>query len=173
MSITKIAVAIGATVVLALTGTVGNVSETGHVNASNTGITRTTREGSAETVKVRAGDDLVYTNDSTWDFLAITRMDMESSGTAEMVVGMLDSDYMLGEMDGFEYEGTFRIRNAGECNGVEGTMDGIEAYLMACADGRYVTLVLATDKSVGIEVLQEIYEDGAFTVPAGYEEERA
>lgn len=172
MNISKIAATIGATVVLALTGTVGNVSETGHVNTSRTEITRTPRTGSAETVKVRAGDDLVYTNESTWDFLAVTRMDVESSDAAVMVVGMLDSDYVLGDLNGFEYDGTFRVRNAGECKGVEGTMDGTPIYLMACADGRYVTLILTTDKAVGINVLQQVYEDGAFTVPAGFEEER-
>lgn len=172
MTITKIAATIGAAVLLAVSGTVANTSETGaHDSASRTAITRTPRTSSAETVKVRAGDDLVYTNRDTWDFLAVTRMDMESRGTAEMVVGLLDSDYMLGEMDGFRYESTFRIRNAGECKGVEGTLDGTPMYLMACADGRMVTLVLTTDKQVGIEVLQQVYADGAFTVPTGYEEE--
>lgn len=179
MTITQIAAAIGVSVLIAIGGTapVTNTSETGITRTSRgeTPITRESRgaqhESSGESVRVRGEEDYLYVNYETFGMLAVLRMDAESTFAAEMVVGMVDSDYFVGELDGYEFTGTFRVRNAGTCTGMEGTMTGLPVYLVACADGRYVNMVMATDKDIAIETVQSVYRDGEFMVPAGYVEE--
>ena len=179
MNITQIAAAIGVSALIAIGGTapVANTSETG-ITRTSRGETTITRESrgsqrasSGEVVTVRGEAEYFYVNDREMDVFAVMRMDAESPSAAEMIVSMVDSDYFLGELDGFEYTGTFMVRSAGTCTGIAGTMDWMPIYLVSCADGRYVNMVMSTDKALAIETVQSLYRDGSFVVPAGFIEE--
>lgn len=175
MTIINTAAAIGISVLIALGGgsEVTNTSETGHAESPRPEITRTLRGSKGEAVRVSGEAEHVYFNYSTVDMLAFMRMDAGDTSTAKFIVSMIDSDYMLADLDGFVLDSTFRVRNAGECKGIEGTIDWMPVYIMACADGRFVNLVMTTDKELGIDVMQDVYADGSFTVPEGYEEDAA
>lgn len=174
MNITHIAYIIGIIVLVAAGGTapLQNSSETGITRTSrgDTAITREPRTPSAEIVKVSGEAEYAYGNRDTYGILAFIRMDADSASSAQFMVNMIDSPYILDSFDGVIVHGSFTVTNAGLCNALDVTFDGVSAVLIACADGRYVNLILATDEDVAVTILQQVYQDGAFTVPAGYEE---
>ena len=170
MNIKTIAATLGTAALIAVSGAfpveaAQNTSETGHTH-----ITRSSRS-QADTVTLQDGDSYGYINYSSFDMLFVSYMDMDGNNMARMAVDLMDSDYMLGELDGFEYDGTFRVKDAGYCSGIAGYLDGLPIHIVACADGPYVVLIMATDKDAAVDVAQQIYEVGAFAVPAGYVEE--
>lgn len=174
MSISQIAAAIGISVLIAAGGTAPamNSSETGITRTSreSTTITRTSRAEAPVGIPVRGEVELAYANYSTMDFIAFIRIDVESSTTAMLMVDLLDSEYLLGEIDSFTAHGTFQVRGAGTCKGITGTFEGVPAVLIGCADGTYVNLTIATNKEHGISAMQSVYRDGVLVVPSGYEE---
>ena len=124
-------------------------------------VTRTERGSTTQDQRLPRGDG-EWTFESTrgFEYLAAMRMDAESAGTADMLVTMLtDPDLIEDEMDA-EYVDSFRIRGDRDCEGVELDMDGFAVFMVACADGRFVNIVIGTDEDDVI--------DAALTMQDGY-----
>lgn len=141
----------------------GNTSETntGH------GITRTSRSQGQETL--RGEGEWAWVNYSTYDLLMVTRIDMETESSAELAIDLSINGGLL-EDSGFDVDGTFRIRDIDGCEGVNVSIDGMDAYIVLCQDGEFVNMVLGTDKQDALdtaETMQDGYEPEA---PRGYQD---
>ena len=173
MDIKTIAATLGATALIAAGGLMpmSNTSETGHAAHAlqSTSITREVRSNDA--IELRDGSEHMFVNYSDVEVLAVMYMDGGDASTARLMVDVMGSDYVLGELDGFEYDGTFRVKDAGYCQGLEGSLDYMPISIVACADGTGVLLVMGTNQDDVVDIAQQVYEDGAFAVPAGYVEE--
>lgn len=142
-------------------------------NTSETGITRTPHESmdnASKDQRLPRGDgEWAFESTRGFEYLAAMRMDAESAGTADMLVSMLtDPDLIEDEMDA-EYVDSFRIRGDRDCEGVELDMDGLPIYMVVCADGRYLHMVLGTNEDDVIDAALDM-QDGYIPAPVGYVE---
>lgn len=144
-----------------------NTSET-HPNPTPE-VTRTER-GSTQDERLPRGDgEWAFESERGFNYLAAMRMDADSAGVADMLVGMVtDPDLIEEEMDAV-YVDSFRIRGERDCEGVELDMDGMAIFMVACADGRFVNIVMGTDEDDVIEAVLDM-QDGYVPSPVGYRE---
>lgn len=143
-------------------------------NTSETGTgTRTTRDGkvSSDSTRVRGDMEGFYYNEDSGDFIGFLRMDMESSFAADyMLDSMSDPDLMAEELD-MDIEGTFRVRGMGDCAGLYGEESGFDIFIVYCVDGTYANLMMGSDKSDILDVMDGVQNDGELVIPEGYVED--
>lgn len=163
------AVAIAGSLALTATPALADRMDTQH-NSSETGITRTERKSSSE--KLRGEGEWMFESTSGFDVMMAMRLDMDDDELAEMVVDLMgDPDLLESEMD-VRYEGSFRVRGMGYCEGVEVSTSGIPLYMITCADGEYVNTVMATDKDDALDAMEDM-QDGNVPEADGYREVEA
>lgn len=143
----------------------GNSSETNPTPTAE--VTRRERESSQ--TRLRGEGEWGWINYESGDYMAAIRYDMESSFAAEYMVDMFgDPDMLENELDMY-YEDDFRVSGQRDCEGVEMYDPGSDTtvFIAICPDGRYVNLVMGTDKSDVIDAIGDM-QDGYVPNVDGY-----
>ena len=126
--------------------------------------------GRAESrTELRGEGEWMWLNYSSFDLLLVSRIDFDSASGAKFAKGMMADGGIL-EGAGFEFEGTFRIRDIDGCDGIRASLDGQVLYIAMCVDGKYVTLIGGTDRDVVLDIAEQMQDGYEPVAPRGYEE---
>lgn len=119
--------------------------------------------------ELRGEGEWMWLNYSSFDLLLVSRIDFDSASGANFGAMMMIDGGLL-EDAGFEFEGTFRIRDIDGCDGIRASLDGQMLYIAICVDGKYVSMIGGTDKDVVLDIAEQVQDGYEPVAPRGYED---
>ena len=167
-----------ATIALATSIALGGVSatqtafagpESGATAQSGHGIRFDNKKTPESRTELRGEGEWMWLNYSSFDMLLVSRIDFDSASGANFGAMMMIDGGLL-EDAGFEFEGTFRIRDIDGCDGIRASLDGQMLYIAICVDGKYVSMIGGTDKDVVLDIAQQVQDGYEPVAPRGYED---
>lgn len=141
----------------------GATAQSGHSTRFDRGETPEAR------TELRGEGEWMWLNYSSFDMLLVSRIDFGSASGAKFATTMMVDGGIL-EDAGFEFEGTFRIRDIDGCDGIRASLDGQMLYIAICVDGKYVSMIGGTDKDVVLDIADQVQDGYEPVAPRGYED---
>lgn len=161
----KITYAIILLVMLALP----NVASAQRTNTSETNPTPTTevtRSPRSSTSTLRGEDEWQW--ESSREFLAATRLDLDGADADLMAYLMTDPDVLEDTVD-MDYEAEIELpRTIRECYGAEMSDRYMTIYFIACPDGDYLNMIIGTDLDDAIDIAEQMQDGDVPIAPRGY-----